>query len=218
MPNGTSQQRFDLEALEARVLLSGDALAAPCIVSTADASVAVVVIDHSTAESGTQACYDPATQIEDIFAGADAAPVAQSAAAPDSAETSSNGNSSGENVAISQTSSSASGVDPQAENTAENSTAVGTSDAANRAAELSVTTLRAANGPPSDPKQATNFDQIVYLDLDGASGIVYNGPVTITGIGVPDFKAPASLPGQEASIVQALLDALSHTYKDFGLT
>ncbi|MHB1241780.1 MAG: zinc dependent phospholipase C family protein, partial [Gaiellaceae bacterium] len=46
--------------------------------------------------------------------------------------------------------------------------------------------------------------QVIYLDVDGASGVDYAGPVTVTGIDVPAFAAPERLAGQEAAILAAL--------------
>jgi hypothetical protein len=39
--------------------------------------------------------------------------------------------------------------------------------------------------------------QIFYLDFDGATGVTYEGPITIEGISVPVFTTPTGLAGQE---------------------
>jgi hypothetical protein len=53
--------------------------------------------------------------------------------------------------------------------------------------------------------------QLVLLDLDGASDVTYEGPVTVRGIEVPAFAAPQELRGQEAAIVEALLGSLEQS-------
>ncbi|HEX6132062.1 MAG TPA: zinc dependent phospholipase C family protein, partial [Actinomycetota bacterium] len=48
--------------------------------------------------------------------------------------------------------------------------------------------------------------QVIHLDLDGAEGVDYHGPVSVTGIDVPAFAAPGALAGQEQAIAAALRD------------
>jgi hypothetical protein len=38
-----------------------------------------------------------------------------------------------------------------------------------------------------------SFSQVFYLDFDGAQDVTYNGPITVSGIEVPAFNAPASV-------------------------
>ena len=54
--------------------------------------------------------------------------------------------------------------------------------------------------------------QLVHLDLDGADGVTYDGPVHVPSLDVPAFVAPAHLAGQEAAIGAALLAALQARY------
>ena len=48
---------------------------------------------------------------------------------------------------------------------------------------------------------------LILLDLDGATGVTFDGPVHVAGIDVPAFRAPTPLAGQEAAIGAALLAA-----------
>lgn len=54
----------------------------------------------------------------------------------------------------------------------------------------------------------SNAVQQIYLDLDGATGLTYDGPIVVRGIDIPAFEAPSHLSGQEAEIADALLSAL----------
>ncbi|MDP8942565.1 MAG: zinc dependent phospholipase C family protein, partial [Actinomycetota bacterium] len=76
----------------------------------------------------------------------------------------------------------------------------------------------AARGPPPPSSASmvtaaagTAPPQVVHLDLDGARGVTYEGPITVRGIDVPAFVAPAAVRGQEAAVGESLkagLDAL----------
>ncbi|HEX6131214.1 MAG TPA: hypothetical protein VF044_05755, partial [Actinomycetota bacterium] len=71
-------------------------------------------------------------------------------------------------------------------------------------AESSATDTAAAGGSGRSPPGP----QVIYLDLDGAAGVTYAGPVTVTGIDVPAFAAPARFAGQEAALAAALQAAV----------
>ncbi|MCW5624529.1 MAG: LEPR-XLL domain-containing protein, partial [Burkholderiales bacterium] len=60
--------------------------------------------------------------------------------------------------------------------------------------------------------------QWIRVDLDGASGVRYDGPVQVDGIDIPAFEAPDALEGQEAAIIAALQDALAQWGAGFGVT
>ena len=62
-------------------------------------------------------------------------------------------------------------------------------------------TLAPVRGPPAGP-------QVFYLELAGASGVDYDGPITVHGIDVPAFVAPQRFAGQEATIAAALAAAV----------
>src|SRR4051794_13815957 len=51
------------------------------------------------------------------------------------------------------------------------------------------------------------FGQLFYLDLDGARDVSYNGPITVSGIDVPAFRARGPLRGSEAEVIAALRGA-----------
>ena len=59
--------------------------------------------------------------------------------------------------------------------------------------------------------------QTIYLDLNGAEALTYRGPVTVDGIDMPAFAAPAALQGQEEAITAALVDALEKSFDGTGL-
>ncbi len=57
---------------------------------------------------------------------------------------------------------------------------------------------------PADLLEAT-AGQVVYLDFDGAEGVLYDGPVKVEGINVPAFSAEwVGLQGQEGSLAAAV--------------
>jgi len=59
--------------------------------------------------------------------------------------------------------------------------------------------------------------QVVFLDLDGAQGVDYDGPVRIADVEVEAFEAPQALAGQEAQIVAAMLEALQSGFGGLGV-
>ena len=69
----------------------------------------------------------------------------------------------------------------------------------------------------ADFRGAASFNQIFYLSLDGASGVSYNGPVTVANLDIPAFTAPVSLAGQEGAILQALLARLQDAFTGTGV-
>ena len=60
--------------------------------------------------------------------------------------------------------------------------------------------------------------QIVYLDVDGASAVTYNGPVLVEGIDVPSFEAPGGFAGREGEIIASVLTSLNQTFADLNVT
>ena len=62
---------------------------------------------------------------------------------------------------------------------------------------------------PSAATSAATLTQTFYVDLDGATEVQYDGPISVTGIEVPQFAAPAALSGQEAEITAKVQDLLS---------
>src|SRR5262245_19138093 len=66
---------------------------------------------------------------------------------------------------------------------------------------------------------ADNFaGQVVFLELRGAQGIRYDGPVPVAGIDVTAFQAPRPLRGQEGAVAAALLAALQQDFAGTGVT
>jgi hypothetical protein len=68
-----------------------------------------------------------------------------------------------------------------------------------------------------DPSVDRLDGQIVYLDFDGAEKVTYNGPLKVEGIGVPAFRAPGELAGQEQVIVASVLQQLISTFTGTGV-
>ena len=69
----------------------------------------------------------------------------------------------------------------------------------------------------ADPDIRSWQGQIIYLDFDGAEGVVYNGPVTVGPFDVPAFTAPAGIEGQEEQIIAAVLAELEQTFAATGV-
>src|SRR5262249_14139164 len=75
-------------------------------------------------------------------------------------------------------------------------------------------TIRLVDEPPA----AELAGQVIVLDLDGAHGVNYDGPVTVSGIDVPAFRGPGHLAGQEQAVVASLLGALQQQFAAAGVT
>src|SRR5688572_147297 len=59
--------------------------------------------------------------------------------------------------------------------------------------------------------------QLFYLDVDGAEGVNYEGPVSVRDMDVPAFRAPAGMEGQEERIVGAVMAALEQAFDRTGV-
>jgi hypothetical protein len=59
--------------------------------------------------------------------------------------------------------------------------------------------------------------QVIYLDVDGARNVTYDGPIRVSGIDVPAFKAPDSLAGQEHEIIASVLADLDRIFAGTGI-
>ena len=68
-----------------------------------------------------------------------------------------------------------------------------------------------------DPSDGQFEGQVVYLDFDGAREITYNGPVVIERIDVPSFQLPKELAGQEAIVIDRLLQTMEDTFAGTGI-
>ena len=63
-----------------------------------------------------------------------------------------------------------------------------------------------------------NFDgQIVYLDFDGQDNVMYNGPVIVEGLYIPEFVVPCGLAGQEQVIITNVLQELNEIFANSGI-
>ena len=59
--------------------------------------------------------------------------------------------------------------------------------------------------------------QLIYLEVGGANGVTYNGPVQLEGLQIDPFRAPGNLAGQEARILALALDSLAETFRGTGV-
>src|SRR5262249_6591435 len=84
-----------------------------------------------------------------------------------------------------------------------------------------VTDQRIDNARDTAKSEAVTRDasagQVIYLDVDGARNVTYDGPITVYGIDVPAFKSPDSLAGQENEIIASVLADLNRTFAGTGL-
>src|SRR5262245_4325848 len=58
--------------------------------------------------------------------------------------------------------------------------------------------------------------QVIYLDVDGASDVTYDGPVRVEVFDVSAFKASGDFAGQEATIVDLVLASLDERVSKLG--
>jgi len=68
-----------------------------------------------------------------------------------------------------------------------------------------------------DPDISNWQGQVIYLNFDGAKGVIYHGPVTVGSFDVPAFQAPGALAGQEQTVVAAVLAELERTFANSGI-
>ncbi|MGD8595108.1 MAG: LEPR-XLL domain-containing protein, partial [Gammaproteobacteria bacterium] len=68
-----------------------------------------------------------------------------------------------------------------------------------------------------DSESSLLFNQLVFLDLDGAQDVVYEGPVTVNDVDVDAFAAPDSLTDQTDDIIDAMLAELDKDFAGFGV-
>lgn len=68
-----------------------------------------------------------------------------------------------------------------------------------------------------DPNGENLAGQIVHLKFDGANDVTYNGPVKVTQLEVPRFKAPDALLGQEHAIISEAVDRLNDVFAGVGV-
>ena len=85
------------------------------------------------------------------------------------------------------------------------------------------TEIRATAAPEPEPTVDDAIDpatgqQIIYVDTDGATGVAYEGPVTVVDIEIAPFEAPRRVFGQEDAVLAAMADALYETFADAPVT
>ena len=68
-----------------------------------------------------------------------------------------------------------------------------------------------------DPIEGQSAGQIVYLDFDGATGVVYDGPIVVEDVDVPVFSLPGESAGREEEAIAAVLAGLEATFADAGV-
>jgi len=92
--------------------------------------------------------------------------------------------------------------------------------------------LHAANGPPAEDAasypwlpglQLIDLDvssfrgQVFYLDFDGENNVTYDGPVRIDGLDISPFSTPNYL-GDESTIISTVIRDLNGIFEDSGIT
>jgi hypothetical protein len=205
--------RFRVEQLEPRILLSAELTLQPEMGSTvepAPIAATVLVLDppndsaeSQTAEEAADAAQYAPNFVEFTIETADAETTAAEDTSRETEPTSFNAGSVAASAANENLNSAA----------AENSASI---------TEQLIETLRVANGPPIDSEpdfnsQTAPYDQIIYLDFDGATGVTYDGPVRVDDVAVYPFRAPAELAGEEAAIIQSLLTLLNDGVAGLGV-
>ncbi len=207
--------RFELESLEPRILLDSALPAAPVVLGVAQSSGSSSAIPieveqpHQSSRMGPVISYDPQAGVSSIFDVSSGLPATAQSHEPEAVETSAQSGSekkSGAREVANQTNEPSARTEHPA-GSAEELPLVSTSLAASdsKAKELTET-LRAANGPPGGE------GQLVYLDFDGATGVMYKGPITLSGISVPIFQAPGILRSQEGAIISATVQVLQQKF------
>ena len=69
----------------------------------------------------------------------------------------------------------------------------------------------------ADPDSTNLLGQVVYLDFNGATGAVYDGPVSVGPWDVPAFQAPTPWAGQEETIIRLTLADLEQLFAGSGV-
>src|SRR4249920_941372 len=59
--------------------------------------------------------------------------------------------------------------------------------------------------------------QFFVLDVDGASGVRYEGPIALENLEIAPLRAPAHLVGQEQAVIDALLATLEREFAGTGV-
>lgn len=161
------RSRFTLEALEPRVLLSGDGLAVGLVLPVVMAAEEVRE-DHPPGSAETLPAYDPAEQLGDIFEGLTGEPLAASAAAATNSAL----------VVQSQTADSGSPSTPSASQT--DSLIASVAQNVPAIAEQLTETLRVANAPPAalDGIVTISFGQKLAGSGTLSAAIVVEGTIS----------------------------------------
>src|SRR5262249_40355206 len=155
-------QKFLVEPLEPRVLLSGDVLAEAVVLPLVDALPPLIQTFESESEIRTSSDN-----------GSDSSASPTLPAIFEFAVVQEEQGSANETSGVDTGSNLASGG--IAENSANSETS--TTDGHDSVATQLTETLRVAHGPPGE-----TANQLFYLDFEGTSGVSYDGPVRVDGI------------------------------------
>jgi hypothetical protein len=237
-----SETRLELEALEPRVLLSGEAMiAAPMSPTYQFGSAAAasageeIVSSFQMSGSDSVVASDPAGQLDRIFEGISSTPLAAEgttgAGQPLEAGGPVQGGGSQSAVQAAVGGGNQSGADGEIPQVKTDSTRLGLEDRLISSVSARLTeTLRAANGPPAelvgvvlpglhlvDPTVSRSPGQVVYLDFSGAHDVTYRGPVTVNVVSIPAFSLAGPAHGQEEEAERGILALLAETFEGSGL-
>jgi hypothetical protein len=186
-----SHEKFLVEPLEPRVLLSGDVLAEAVVYPLVDALPPIVQSFESESEirirSDDRNDSAETSTLPTIFefAVVDVDQEAGNEKAVSESETSLPERSFAQNSA---------NLKPEA------------TDGHDSVATQLTETLRVAHGPPG-----ADSNQLFYLDFEGASGVSYNGPVRIEGVDV-------SPSGFASNLVDSIVKSLHQDAASYGAT
>lgn len=70
---------------------------------------------------------------------------------------------------------------------------------------------------PVEPDAPGLSGQVVYLDFAGASNVSYRGPVSVSNISVPKYKAPTDLHTSQAAIIASVVKTVKVMYNGTGV-
>ncbi|NOS71845.1 MAG: LEPR-XLL domain-containing protein, partial [Verrucomicrobia bacterium] len=210
MRGNAVKNQYQLEALEPRVLLSGQPILVAPITA---ASASEVIVASAQNPISTETPVGAAAQTNSLFDGVELQPLASdSTSAPDAVPTGAEVSPEAASAPVGAT-----GTVPGSGVAAQNppSQPGRATDSGSVPGQLTET-LHVANAPPtstaSDAGLTITPGQLIFLNFDGAFGVTYHGPATVYGINEEGFSATANLAGKESLIIGAVLAALEQSF------
>ncbi|MEZ5299667.1 MAG: LEPR-XLL domain-containing protein [Verrucomicrobiales bacterium] len=214
------QGDFLLEALEPRILLSAADTPVDPIVSESEISGEVVIVE--SVQAADQESDEGAGDGSDLFAETASEPeivIAYEAARPEVKDAEILPDSGADAVDLKAAA-------PFLKRDLQDPGRVLSPDRfarVNSGADEAQTSLNTAHGPPQiDGLELVSYDpaaldgQVFHLDFDGASGVLYEGPVDVPAFDVPGFEAPDGMDRNE--LIAAIVASLNDLYGGSGVT